>query len=219
MRVAQYFLLAKKSTTAEDSDTSSASDNSMAQQHYNDLNTMADEALRNGTESIYKISNPASVLSVCAAVDLNSGTKVNFAIDGQDTITVDFGASNCLCNDNRYRRGKVIFIYSGLYRTIGSVITITTSNYFVNDNQVLGTKTITNIAPPTGINGRHSIVVTGTIIKANSGVQLPGILLVSVTGLAEILYKCGTMMFIILQELLMAQALLALHLQVQLLLL
>lgn len=159
----------KKSTTAEDSDTSSASDNSMAQQHYNDLNTMADEALRNGTESIYKISNPASVLSVCAAVDLNSGTKVNFAIDGQDTITVDFGTSNCLCNDNRYRRGKVIFIYSGPYRTIGSVITITTSNYFVNDNQVLGTKTITNIAPPTGINGRHSIVVTGTIIKANSG--------------------------------------------------
>jgi hypothetical protein len=163
------FTSCKKKTSSEDSDTSSASDNSMAQQHYNDLNSMADEVLKNGTETTYKTINPYGVMSSCAVVDLASGTKVNYATDGKDTVTVNFGATNCLCNDGRYRRGIVTFVYNGTYLTVGTVITVTTSNYFVNDNQVMGTKTITTLTPAAGTNASHSIVVAGTIIKASGG--------------------------------------------------
>lgn len=167
---ASLFTSCKKEEKEEDSDTSSASDNSLAQQSFNDLGTMADEAVRNGSSSTYKFGNsPGSVLSACAVIDLASGTKNNYANDGYDTITVSFGSVNCLCNDGRYRRGSVQFVYNGPYTTTGTVITITPSNYFVNDHQVQGTKTVTNNGSGTGYMMRHTIVVNGTIIKSNGG--------------------------------------------------
>lgn len=158
-----------KNDNQEDNDTSDAADNTFSQQCYNDLGTMADEALRNGTSNTYKFTNPNSVLSVCASVDLQSGTKVPFSVDGKDTITVNFGATNCLCNDGRYRRGTVQFTYTGAYRTTGTVITVNPINYFVNDNSVQGSKTITNLGSGSGYQMRHTIVVNGTIVKANGG--------------------------------------------------
>ncbi len=163
------FFSCKKNQEQVDNDTSSATDNSLAQQSFNDLGTMADEALRNGTSNIYKLDNPNSVLSTCATIDLASGTKVNFNSDGKDTITVNFGSTNCLCNDGRYRRGIVQFVYTGLYRTLGTVITVTPTNYYVNDYAVQGTKTVTNNGSGNGYQLRHTIVVNGTIIKPNNG--------------------------------------------------
>jgi archaellum component FlaF (FlaF/FlaG flagellin family) len=159
----------KKDKEQVDNDTSSATDNSLAQQSFNDLGTMADEAIRNETSFIYKLDNPNSVLSTCATIDLASGRKVNFNTDGKDTITVNFGSTNCLCNDGRYRRGTVQFVYTGPYRTPGTVITITPSNYFVNDHAVQGTKTVTNNGSGNGYLLRHTIVVNGTITKPNNG--------------------------------------------------
>jgi hypothetical protein len=169
---ATMFTSCKKEKNEEDSDTSSASDNSMATQNYNDLNSMADEALRSGSVSAYKFDNPNSVLSSCATVSFNNA--VNYSTDGSDTLTITFGQSgntavNCLCNDGRYRRGQVQFVYTGPYRTVGTVITVVPINYYVNDNQVAGSKTITNVAPPSGILMRHTISVNGTIYKANNG--------------------------------------------------
>ncbi|MFN5181538.1 MAG: hypothetical protein ACK5D5_00785, partial [Bacteroidota bacterium] len=165
--ISASFFSCKKDKNEEDNDTSDAADNALSQQSYNDLGTMADEALRNGTSNTYKFSNPNSVLSVCANLDLTSGTKVPISTDGKDTITVDYGATNCLCNDGRYRRGAVRFVYTGPYRSAGTVITVTPINYFVNDNSIQGTKTITNQGSGAGYFMRHSIVVNGTIVKAN----------------------------------------------------
>jgi archaellum component FlaF (FlaF/FlaG flagellin family) len=163
------FTSCKKDQEQVDNDTSSATDNSIAQQNFNDLTTMADEALRNGTSNIYKSGNSYSVLSACATIDLVSGTKVNFSSDGKDTITINFGSNNCLCNDGRYRRGLVQFVYTGPYRTSGTVITVTPSNYYVNDHAVQGVKTITNNGSGIGYFLRHTIVVNGTIVKPNGG--------------------------------------------------
>jgi hypothetical protein len=164
---ATIFSSCKKEKNEEDSDTASASDNSLAQQSYNDLGTMADEAVRNGSMSSYnKSSNPFSILSNCAT--LTWSNAVNFATDGKDSVTVDFGTVNCACNDGRQRRGQVRFVYTGAYRTTGTVITITPINYFVNDNQVQGSKTITNNGSGTGYLMRHTIVVTGTVTKSSA---------------------------------------------------
>ena len=59
------------------------------------------------------------------------------------TLTIDFGTTNCVCRDGRTRRGKLIAVFTGQRFTPGSSVAITRDNYYVNDNQHLGTRTIT----------------------------------------------------------------------------
>ena len=75
-------------------------------------------------------------LSPCATV-----TKIY----KEDTVevTIDFGDENCLCNDGRYRRGRILITHYGYYWGDGETeIVYTFDNYFVDDNQLLGTRTV-----------------------------------------------------------------------------
>ena len=81
------------------------------------------------------------------------------------TLTLDFGPTNCLCADGRYRRGQITAVFSGPYRQAGAVVTINRSNYFVNDNQHLGTRVITSLG-----GGSFDLdVQNASIIFANNG--------------------------------------------------
>jgi hypothetical protein len=81
------------------------------------------------------------------------------------TLTLNFGTTNCLCPDGRYRRGIIKAVFSGPYRQAGAVVTITHTNYFVNDNQHLGTRVITNLG-----GGSFDLdVQNASIIYANNG--------------------------------------------------
>ena len=71
------------------------------------------------------------------------------------TLTIDFGTTNCLCKDGSYRRGKIIAVFNGQWRTAGATITITLSNYFVNDNQHLGTRIVTNLGDENNTTGNY----------------------------------------------------------------
>lgn len=149
----------------EDSDTTGASDNALAEATYQDAGNIADEA-GSGALSNYRLdpSEAGGLLSACAVVTRDSANHAD-----QDTITVDFGTSNCYCNDGRNRRGKIIIMYSGTYRDSGSTWTITFDNYFVNDNQVLGSKTVINNGHNSSGHLVYSINVNGQIILANNG--------------------------------------------------
>jgi hypothetical protein len=74
-----------------------------------------------------------------------------------------------LCTDGKYRRGIITATFTGSYWAPGTVITYAFNNYFVDDNQVLGVKTVTN----KGLNNSNQlwweIVENGSIIKANNG--------------------------------------------------
>ena len=141
-----------------DNDTEMSKDNSMAEFSYNDAMNIADEA--SNVNSGDNLGNYKTA-SNCATVTKDTTTNPR-------TITVDFGASNCLCNDGRYRRGKVLVTYTGKYRDAGSVHTIGFDNYFVNDNQILGSKTVTNMGLNASNQSYFNIVVNGKIIKANT---------------------------------------------------
>ena len=81
------------------------------------------------------------------------------------TLTIDFGPTNCLCADGRYRRGKILvrFTTDVTRRPAGSVVT--REGYFVNDNQHTATRTFTD----TG-SGSFTVAVTNaSIIRANNG--------------------------------------------------
>jgi hypothetical protein len=148
----------------EDNDTGAATDNAFAESSFNDLSAIGDQA-STGSLTSYRSGDDGSLLSACATITFNNATSSD-----NDTLTVDFGTTNCLCSDGRYRRGKVIITYTGgmLYRDSGIVVNFAPTNYFVNDHQILGTKTVTNRGH---IGGQLTwdIVVSGSIIKPNNG--------------------------------------------------
>lgn len=106
-------------------------------------------------------SGGATVLSQCATV-------TNDTLANPHQLTIDFGTANCLCADGNYRHGKIIVTYSGKYRDMGHTHTITFDNYFVNDNQVTGIKTVSYTSNTAAGNPKYDITVNGQVILANN---------------------------------------------------
>ncbi len=148
----------------KDKDTSSASDQSLASTTVNDMTSIADEAGRNYSVSSFKTMDSNGLLSSsCATVTVDSSAAP------ARTITVNFGTTNCYCNDGRYRRGVLNFSFTGKYRDSLTIITVTPQNYFVNDNQVTGTKTIKNLGLNASSHLVYEINANIQILKASNG--------------------------------------------------
>lgn len=147
----------------EDSDTSSAGDNAFAEATFNDVTNISDEAGYSGSISNYRIGDQDEILSTCATVTFDSTNS-----NDQDTIHINFGSTNCTGNDGRNRRGEILVYYSGHYRDSASTHTITFNNYYVNDNQVLGTKTVTNLGHNSAGHLVYDININGQIVLANN---------------------------------------------------
>lgn len=148
----------KKDKDEPDTDTDVANDNSFAERTYDDVKSMSDQAGDNNSLSTYKVGENSGILSTCA--NISNDTTVNPHI-----LTIDFGATNCLCNDGKNRRGKIIISYTGHYRDSGSTHTISFDNYFVNDYKVLGTKTVKNLGHNSSNQLVYSVDVNGSIIN------------------------------------------------------
>lgn len=128
-----------------------AADNASAENSFNDIKTMSDEAAKG--ENNFK------------SFDASCVTITYDTLPTSKLITVDFGTVNCLCQDGKNRRGKVKISYTGTYNQAGNIIVTSTENYFVNDNKIEGTKTATNISTES-----YSVVTSGTITKTDGGV-------------------------------------------------
>ena len=139
-----------------DNDTSTAIENAMADAAFNDVANIADEGYT-GAVSSYKGSVPPVFLSNCASISFDT-------VSNPKSFTIDFGTTNCLCNDVNYRRGKIIVAYQGFYRDSGSTHTITFDNYYVNNNKIEGSKLVTNKGRNSNGNLSYDIVVNGSII-------------------------------------------------------
>jgi len=66
----------------------------------------------------------------------------------EKTIIIDFG-EGCVGLDGVLRSGKIIITYTGHYLVPGTIITKTFEDYFVNNHQVEGLITLTNISETT----------------------------------------------------------------------
>lgn len=147
----------------EDSDTSTAGDNALAESTFQDVTNIASEA-GDGALSNYRGGNYEGLLSTCAVITMDTAVSTN-----PDTIRINFGSSNCMCNDGRNRRGTIVITYNGHYRDSGTVWNITFDNYFVNDNQVLGTKTVSNLGHNQAGHLVYDVNVNGSVVLANNG--------------------------------------------------
>lgn len=61
------------------------------------------------------------------------------------SVTVDWGNTNCDCNDGKTRRGKIVTTFTGPYLAQGTILTHTPIDYYVNDIHIEGTRTVQNM--------------------------------------------------------------------------
>lgn len=147
----------------EDDNTGLYVDHALAETLLGEVKDIADEAWESVSSSgKSSLETEWVIIGQCATITLDTTVSPK-------TLTIDFGTVNCLCADGKNRRGVILVSFTGPYRDSGTVITHTFSNYFVDDHQVLGTKTVTNDGTNQNGNISFSIVVAGSIIKANNG--------------------------------------------------
>ncbi len=134
-------------------------DDAYAESIFDNVTSLTNEAYDLSSTN-FKSTEGHIFLSSCATVTLDTTVFPR-------VLTIDFGDTNCLGNDGRYRRGKIFVSFTGRYRKPGTIITTTFDNYYVNDNQVEGTKVVTN----NGFNDEGhmswTISVNGVITLAN----------------------------------------------------
>ena len=120
--------------------TTTSTDNSIAESSFNDLFKVVEEAEQSNSEKTEKSGfAPGWTFGDCATVTIDP-----FGPVFPKTITIDFGDTNCVGTNGTERRGKIIATISGRLWEEGSMKTITTEDYYINDAKVEGTKTITN---------------------------------------------------------------------------
>src|SRR5699024_1846768 len=100
-----------------------------------------------------------------------TGCNVTITIDtvgNVDSLTVDWGAANCVCNDGKKRRGKIITTWTGNYTAQGTIITHTPVNYYVNDNKIEGKMTVENMGKTTQGQPYYNVQIDG-VVTMNTG--------------------------------------------------
>jgi hypothetical protein len=143
-------------------DNSVAKEDTYAENLFESVSDIADEAYDMKTGNLKSTEINRIFLSECATVTLDTTVMPR-------VLTVDFGEENCLCNDGKYRRGQIIITFNGRYRQPGTVITHGFNNFYVDDNQVDGTKVVTNMGLNTSNNIYFTIEVVGVINLAGNG--------------------------------------------------
>ncbi|OGX82847.1 hypothetical protein [Hymenobacter coccineus] len=144
-----------------DQDVTTAEDNSTTESETalsGDIMTAAapQDETQTGSPAVAGFAELVRVYGTCGTRTYVAATR---------TLTIDFGPTNCLCPDGRYRRGQIVVRFTGANLTRHAGAIVTRENYFVNDNQHTATRTFTDLG-----NGSFSVdVANGSIIYANNG--------------------------------------------------
>ena len=125
----------------------SAEVNFKVESAFDEMTNISDQAIT-GNMVFYK--SGAVIVSEPGNKPLLAKTNCNViltidTIGSVKTVTVDYGLSNCDCNDGKTRRGKIITTFTGYYHAQGTIITHTPVDYYVNNIKLDGSKTIENM--------------------------------------------------------------------------
>lgn len=142
-----------------DNNTSTARDHVLAQTLFTELQTLIYQAEQGNFDNFREVND--TIISGCATVIRDTVSSVK-------TISIDYGSVNCLCSDGRYRRGIISASYTGNFNDSGTVVTISTTNYFNNDNKVIATKKITYRGKNSNNHSYYSNLDSGSVEKAGN---------------------------------------------------
>ncbi len=146
-----------------DTDIYASLDNSIADGSFNDLQAVVNQqAAENGfagllSETYGKVADDCPTTTFSAPLG-----------EFPNTMTIDFGES-CVSYLGLERSGIVMATFTGPYAMQGTIITVTTDNYFVNGNKVEGTKTVINEGLNADGNIYFSISVVDGLITLETG--------------------------------------------------
>ena len=123
--------------------------NYVSETAFSEMTSMSNQAIEGSMAFFQGAGN-------CATITLDT-------LNAAKSITIDYGPTDCLCDDGKRRRGMIVTTFTGSYSQIGTVITHTPSNYYVNDYKVEGTKVVTNSGAD--INGApvFSVSINGSV--------------------------------------------------------
>jgi hypothetical protein len=164
---AALLFLASCKKDSTNNDPTAVSDNAIAEGESNRViqavNSVAYDNNIRSSEGVDSILPSCGVITI----DTSNSTK---------SITIDFGSAPCLCSnwDGKYRQGKIIATWTGLYRDSGTVITIITQDYYqgmqsAQMNKFDYNKTVTNMGHNTTGNLHYAINVAAATITYYSG--------------------------------------------------
>jgi hypothetical protein len=148
--------------------------NAMVENYFSEFSNMTDQAIT-GNMVFYKVGEVITNNSADGKPFQESKADCNVIITldttgTNKTITIDWGTSNCTCNDGKSRRGKLVSTFTGSYFAQGTVITHTPVDYYVNDNKVEGTKTVTNMGTNSSGQIYYNVDVDGIVTMSTGEV-------------------------------------------------
>jgi hypothetical protein len=140
----------KKNNPFEYDNSNAPATNAIVENAYMEMPNISDQAVT-GTMTYYKL--PEVTVRYASASkpygDIAKNTcNVILTLDtvgSIDTLVIDWGTTNCLCNDGKNRRGKIITTWNGSYYNQGTTIKHVPVGYYVNDNKIEGEMTVTNM--------------------------------------------------------------------------
>lgn len=117
---------------------------------FDDIDLMASEAITNGDNG--RVLGAMGAIPGCAVLTHDVDTR---------TIVIDFGAG-CTDAKNNVRKGKIIITRSGgRYFQSGSSHTTRLEGYYINNIEVAGTRTVTNVSAEQGGEMKFNVVLDG----------------------------------------------------------
>lgn len=164
----------KKNDKTDDYDNSSSpTSNAIIERSFDEMTNISDQAV-SGNLVYYKMDQVTVLYGKESASNLEKAAcNVIITIDttsSPKSVTVDWGNTNCDCNDGKQRRGKIITTFTGQYRDPGTVITHTPVGYYVNNHHIEGTKTVTNMGNNGSGQPYFNVEVDGTVTLSSGEV-------------------------------------------------
>ncbi len=135
-----------------------------SQTAYNDVVSIGDESVIDDDLSSFKLNDAEKISAPCATI-----TKDSSGIPW--ITTIDFGSVNCLCNDDKNRRGKIVVTHPpiSMARDSGATFHYAFVDYFVNDNKVSGSVDVVNKGLISGKQHFDVDVLGSVVLAGNAG--------------------------------------------------
>lgn len=125
----------------EETDSLNAVYNDAASQTaYNDVVSIGDESVIDDDLTSFKMDDAEKISAPCATITKDSSSLLSWI------TTIDFGSVNCLCNDGKNRRGKIVVTHPPISsaRDSGAVFHYEFIDHYINDNKLFGFINVTD---------------------------------------------------------------------------
>lgn len=129
--------------------------NAIVENAFSEMTNMSDQAVT-GNMVYYKSGKLVVHYGSASSADTYEKAACNVivtidTVGTADTLIIDWGTSNCDCNDGKQRRGKIITTWTGSYYNQGSIIKHVPVDYYVNNHKIEGVMTVENM----GVNAQN----------------------------------------------------------------